>query len=37
MLGHEDDGVTKDHYEGKLPEVALAAMKLLEETATVEK
>lgn len=34
MLGHEDEGVTKDHYEGKLPEVALAAMKLLEAKAT---
>ena len=37
MLGHEDEGVTKDHYEGKLPEVALEAMKLLEAKATVEK
>jgi integrase len=33
MLGHEDDGVTKDHYEGKLPAGALAAFKLLEAKA----
>jgi integrase len=30
VLGHEDEGVTKDHYEGALPEVALGALKLLE-------
>ena len=30
VLGHEDEGVTKDHYEGALPEGAMAAMKLLE-------
>jgi integrase len=30
VLGHEDEGVTKEHYEGALPEVALDAMKLLE-------
>ena len=35
MLGHEDDGVTKDSYEGKLPEVAIAGMKLLEEKVKV--
>lgn len=34
VLGHEDDGVTKDHYEGKLPEVALAALKMLEAKVT---
>jgi integrase len=31
VLGHEDEGLTKDHYEGALPEVALSGMKLLEE------
>jgi integrase len=30
VLGHEDEGVTKDHYEGALPEGAMVAMKLLE-------
>jgi integrase len=30
VLGHEDEALTKDHYEGKLPEVALAGLKLLE-------
>ena len=30
MLGHEDEGVTQGHYEGKLPEVALGALKQLE-------
>ncbi len=30
VLGHEDESLTKDHYEGKLPEVALAGLKLLE-------
>jgi integrase len=30
VLGHEDEGITKDHYEGKLPEVAMAALKQLE-------
>ncbi|MBZ5679186.1 MAG: site-specific integrase [Acidobacteriia bacterium] len=33
VLGHEDERLTKDHYEGKLPEVALGAMKLLEAKA----
>jgi hypothetical protein len=28
--GREDEGVTKDHYEGKLPEIALAGLKALE-------
>ena len=30
VLGHEDEKLTKDHYEGKLPEVAMGALKLLE-------
>lgn len=30
VLGHEDEALTKDLYEGKLPEVALAELKLLE-------
>jgi integrase len=30
VLGHEDEEVTKDHYEGALPDVAVAGMKLLE-------
>jgi integrase len=30
VLGHEDEGVTKDHYEGALPEVALMGLKMLE-------
>ena len=30
VLGHEDEALTKDHYEGKLPEVAMGALKLLE-------
>jgi hypothetical protein len=29
VLGHEDEAVTKDHYEGKLPEVAMSALKML--------
>jgi len=37
MLGHLDDGAAKDHYEGKLPEVAVAAMKMLEAKATAKK
>jgi integrase len=34
LLGHEDEGVTKDHYEGGLPEEALRGMKLLEAKVT---
>lgn len=30
VLGHEDEAFTKDHCEGKLPEVAMGALKLLE-------
>ena len=30
VLGHEDEGVTKTHYEGRLPEGAMGALKLLE-------
>jgi integrase len=30
VLGHEDEKMTKDHYEGKLPEGAFGALKLLE-------
>jgi integrase len=30
VLGHEDEGVTKDHYEDKLPEEALKGMRWLE-------
>jgi integrase len=30
VLGHEDEGLTKDHYEGRLPEVALMGLKMLE-------
>ena len=30
VLGHEDEKVTQDHYEGALPEVALAGLKMLE-------
>jgi integrase len=30
VLGHEDEGVTKEHYEGALPEVAMVGLKLLE-------
>ncbi len=30
VLGHEDEDLTKDHYEGALPEVALNGMRLLE-------
>jgi integrase len=37
VLGHEDEEVTKDHYEGKLPEVALMGLKMLEAKTTVEK
>jgi integrase len=37
VLGHEDEALTKDHYEGKLPEVALAGLKLLEAKTMVEK
>lgn len=38
VLGHEDEGVTKDHDEGKLPEAALKGMRLLEaKTGLVEK
>ncbi len=37
VLGHEDEAVTKDHYEGALPDGALSAMKLLEAKTTVEK
>jgi integrase len=33
MLGHEDEALTKERYEGELPEVSLAAMKLLEAKA----
>lgn len=33
VLGHEDEGVTKDHYEGALPELAIGALKLLEAKA----
>jgi integrase len=33
VLGHEDEAVTKDHYEGALPVGALSAMKLLEAKA----
>ncbi|MHB8218181.1 MAG: tyrosine-type recombinase/integrase [Candidatus Sulfotelmatobacter sp.] len=33
VLGHEDDEVTKDHYEGALPEVALMGLKMLEAKA----
>lgn len=33
VLGHEDDGVTKDHYEGALPEIAMGALKMLEAKA----
>jgi integrase len=33
VLGHEDEGLTKDHYEGQLPEEALRGMKLLEAKA----
>jgi hypothetical protein len=28
--GRGDEGVTKDHYENKLPEIALAGLKALE-------
>jgi integrase len=31
VLGHEDETLTKDHYEGKLPEEALKGMRLLEQ------
>jgi integrase len=34
MLGHEDEGVTKDHYEGELPAEALKGMRLLEAAVT---
>ena len=37
VLGHEDETVTKEHYEGKLPDVALAALKQLEAKTTVER
>jgi integrase len=30
VLGHEDEEVTKDHYEGALPEVARTGLKMLE-------
>jgi len=30
VLGHEDEELTKDHYEGELPEVALMGLKMLE-------
>jgi len=36
VLGHEDEAVTKDHYEGALPEGALSAMKLLEAKASAK-
>ena len=29
--------MTKDHYEGKLPEIALAGLKLLEEKVVEQK
>ena len=34
VLGHEDEALTKDHYEGALPELALKSMRLLEEKVT---
>jgi integrase len=34
MLGHSDDKVTKEHYEGAMPEEVLKAMKLLEAKST---
>ncbi|MFY9912848.1 MAG: tyrosine-type recombinase/integrase [Candidatus Sulfotelmatobacter sp.] len=37
VLGHEDEQMTKDHYEGKLPEIALAGLKLLEEKVVEQK
>ena len=33
VLGHEDEALTKGHYEGKLPEVALMGLKMLEAKA----
>ncbi|MCU1302919.1 MAG: phage integrase [Candidatus Sulfotelmatobacter sp.] len=30
VLGHEDEAITKEHYEGQLPEVALMGLKMLE-------
>ncbi len=37
VLGHEDEGVTKEHYEGQLPEVALRGLKMLEAKSLTEK
>jgi integrase len=37
VLGHEDETITKDHYEHALPEEALRGMKLLEAKATTSK
>jgi integrase len=37
VLGHEDETVTQDHYEGQLPEDALRGMKQLEAKVTVLK
>ncbi|HEY6768006.1 MAG TPA: tyrosine-type recombinase/integrase [Candidatus Sulfotelmatobacter sp.] len=33
VLGHEDEALTKEHYEGALPEVALMGLKMLEAKA----
>jgi integrase len=36
VLGHEDETVTKGHYEGQLPEVALMGLNMLEAKVRVE-
>ena len=36
VLGHEDEALTKDHYEGALPEGAMVAMKQLEAKTTAK-
>jgi integrase len=36
VLGHEDEAITKESYEGALPEVALMGLKMLE-AKTIEK
>jgi len=36
VLGHEDEELTKEHYEGQLPEIALGALKQLEAKTIVK-
>ena len=36
VLGHGDEGITKEHCVGALPEVALMRLKMLEAKVKVE-